>query len=174
MSIGASCQRCDRLNLQCAGAGQRRFIFVEAKQIRGVSVVKALGNPSRELSNSETSLRTALAHSLDPTIPIEMNLLYNFGGFLAEIPCRIGVNTALDRASETLVATLSRYRKGGPKPSPEVLRLHGSSLAALRSCLGDDKTANSGETLCAVQIIMIYQVSRCSFQRFRGLNGMRI
>lgn len=114
--------------------------------------------PSYALSTALTSLATGLSYSIDPTAPIKIQLPWNFGDFLVEVPRRLGCNKALDAASEALVTAYTNFLRGGGSPTPEVLRKNGNALLALRQCLDDPVKAYESETLCSTMILMIIQV----------------
>lgn len=80
------------------------------------------------------------------------------GAFVSEIPRRLGQNAALDAATDALVAAFTPYRAGSRRPTLHILSKHGKALEALRCCLGKPSTAHAPETLCAIQLMMIYQV----------------
>lgn len=134
-----------------------RFKFVEGSQTAIVPRV-AQATPSSAPSNEKSHLTSALITLLDPSVGIEVNLLFNFGGFIIDIPRRLGSNAALDATSDAFVASFTGFRSGRREPDTKVLRLHGKALKALRSCLEERTTAQASETLCAIQLIMIYQV----------------
>ena len=121
--------------------------------------LEAIG-PSRTLSNSLTRLTSAFVDKIDPTADIRIQLPWNFGGFLADIPCRLGTNDALDAASDALVTAYTGFCGGNVGPHPEVLVKHSRALNALRRCLSDPIKAYSSETLCSVMLLLIIQVRR--------------
>lgn len=114
--------------------------------------------PSKALSNKLTNLASMLSDILDPTAPVGYNLLFSFGGFMCDVPTRLGVNEALDATSDAFVAAYVRFRAGRLEPDSQLLRKHGNALKALRSCLEVPSKAQASETLCALQLIMTYQV----------------
>ena len=119
-----------------------------------ISILAPVAAPGNHL----TKLRSALVHIVDPIIPIQISLPWNYGFFLAEIPARLGINEALDKTSSALIASINHYHTKTPEPPLGLLRKHGYAVAALRRCLEDPKLARATETLCAVQLVMIYQV----------------
>lgn len=108
--------------------------------------------------NAQTALTAGLVHALDPEVDLKMNLILNFGGFLAYVPCRLGKNEVLDATVDAFVAAYAHFCTGSMQDDSVVLRKNGVALAALRRGLEDPSTAHSSETLCAVQMMMIYQV----------------
>ena len=110
------------------------------------------------MTNDLTRLTAAFVEGIDPTTDISMQLTWNFGGFLADVPCRLGTNVALDAASDSLVTAYRRFCAGHVSPGPEVLMKHSRALNALRRSLDDPILAYSSETLCSVMILVINQV----------------
>ena len=79
------------------------------------------------------------------------------GDFFSDIPRRLGTNEALDasvRALTTAFPSVYTHRC-----TPEMYRTYGEALRSLRGCLGDPAMAGSVDTLCAVYLVMICQVS---------------
>jgi hypothetical protein len=168
------CSRCRRLGITCAGFGQQRFKFKDEGQrlalaneptttackndisnINGLVIVAA---PSNGLANGLTRLTSAFVSNLDPSTDISIQLTWNFGDFLCDVPPRLGTNEALDAASEALVSSYAYFLAGGVGVTPEVLLKHSKALSALRHCLDDPVKAYSSETLCSIMILMIVQV----------------
>lgn len=114
--------------------------------------------PFYDLSNKLTSLIAAFIGKVSPLIDIRYQLLGNFGGFLEDIPCRLGTSEALDAASDVLVTAHSRFCMGHLEPNSEVLRKYSRALKSLRHSLNDPVQAQSSETLGAVMLLMICQV----------------
>ena len=100
-------------------------------------------------------------------IDISYQLSGNFGGFLLEVPRRLGVNEALDAAAEVLVYGHTRYCMGYRSPNTEMLVKHSRALNALRVCLDDPAQARTSETLCATMILSICEVCRAHAWRRR-------
>ena len=115
--------------------------------------------PPRVLSNKTTSLTSALIGRIEEVIDIRFQLPWNFGGYLRQIPRRLGTSAALDTASDALVASHRDLCMGRRlEPNAEVLDKQTRALAVLRNDLGDDVKARSSETLCAIMVLMITQV----------------
>ena len=105
------------------------------------------------------SLMLALFHRFDTSTDIRFQLTWNFGGFLLEIPRRLGVNKALDAASEALIAAHARFCTGRlDLDDDDLLIQHNRALNALRHELNDEVKAKSSETLAAIMVIMITEV----------------
>lgn len=88
----------------------------------------------------------------------------SFGGFLADVPRHLGVNEALDAATDAFVAPAYSFRSGRRGPEELALRRHAKAINVLRTCLDSQSAAHASETLCAIQLIMIYQVGVKSFR----------
>lgn len=89
---------------------------------------------------------------------IRYQLIWNFGGFLQDVVCRLGTNDALDASSDALVATHKGFCAGYADPSPEQLVKYSRGLYTLRQAISDPGTVHSIETLCAIMILMITEV----------------
>ncbi|KAI9842413.1 MAG: hypothetical protein M1837_007158 [Sclerophora amabilis] len=106
-----------------------------------------------------TKLASALVNRIDPTTDIRYQLVWNFGGYLAYIPSRLGTNPALDAASDALVAAHTSYCSSAHLlPECEHLVKYSHALNVLRDALEDPVKAHSSETLCAIMLLMIVQV----------------
>ena len=111
-------------------------------------------------SSSTTRLAVAVARIVSPTIDLRVQLTWNFGGFLADVPRRLGTNAALDTAASSLTAAYACYAVGQRTANRESLLIYTAAGKALRICLDDPVKAHSSETLCAIMILMIVQVGR--------------
>ena len=80
-----------------------------------------------------------------------------YGAFLKYVPQRLGTNQALDAAVLALANASSCLRTR--ENSTQVLVQYGNALKALRLSLSDPLKAESPETLCAIYLVMICQVS---------------
>jgi Fungal specific transcription factor domain len=108
-----------------------------------------------------TKLASALVYKIDPTTDIRYQLVWNFGGYLADVPRRLGTNPALDAASDALVAAHTDFCSSGrPGSECELLAKHSHALSVLRDALDDPVKAHSSETLCAIMLLMIVQVCK--------------
>lgn len=81
-----------------------------------------------------------------------------YGEFMQDIPRRLGRNAALD-ASVAAMTTAFESIKTRRQPA-EVFAKYAKALSSLRLCLDDPVEAHSPETLCAIWIVVICQVSR--------------
>ena len=106
-------------------------------------------------------LASAFIGRIDPTIEIRYQLLWNFGGYLGDIPRRLGTNQALDAASDALVTAHTNFCSNGYFiPQSDVITKYSEALNALRDTLDDPDKAHSSETLCAIMVLMIVQVGK--------------
>ena len=117
-----------------------------------------LGTPPYQLANQLTRLIAAFASNIDESADIRIQLPWNFGSFLSDVPRRLGTNEALDAASQALVASYVHFIAGEVEATPGVLIKHSNALSALRRCLDDPVKAYSSETLCSTMILLIVQV----------------
>lgn len=79
-----------------------------------------------------------------------------FGGFLKEIPRRLGSNAALDASVNALACVFpSLYTH---QKSPDMYKRYGHALKTLRISLSDPEKAYNSNTLCAIYLIEICQV----------------
>ena len=109
-------------------------------------------------SNDMTRLTGAFVSKISPSVDISHQLVGNFGGFLLEIPKRLGTNAALDAAADVLASAFARYCAGYRNADANILVKHSRSLSALRECLNNPIEARSSETLASVMMLSIYEV----------------
>ena len=102
---------------------------------------------------------SALAERINPKLDIKYQLVWNFGAYLLDVPRRLGVNAALDAAADLLVCSHKYYCGGRNGSDQQLLSKHGRALRLLREEIDDEVRARSTETLCAVMLLMIAQVS---------------
>ena len=115
---------------------------------------------SRAPSNETTLLVNALIAKLKASDDLRYNLSWTYGGFIEDIPRRIGTNQALDAAVAALVTAHSHLGSHqGTFATCQSLVKYSHALKTLRACLDDPVTARKAETLCAVMILLICQVS---------------
>ncbi|KAG8528370.1 uncharacterized protein KY384_007288 [Bacidia gigantensis] len=122
------------------------------------AVVAFAVDPGQRLNNSLTTLTGAFIGTVSPTIDVSYQLAGNFGGFLNEVPKRLGRNEALDAAAEALVAGYKRYRSGFREPNADLLIKHSRALTALHRCIDVPAKAKTPETLCAVMMLPICEL----------------
>jgi hypothetical protein len=174
------CIRCKRLSIPCIGLGQQRFKFQDEGQkfsIVSRSTLPYAANddaiqeipiasltrytpPSvpRTVSNSLTRLSSALIAGISPEIDVRVQLIWNFGPFLEDIPCRLGANESLDAAVEVLLTAHMGFRTPQRQSTELCLGKYSRALKALRYCLADPEKAQSSETLCSTMLLLIYEV----------------
>jgi hypothetical protein len=157
-----------RCKIPCTGGGQQRYKFKEHKVMARstgmrqstvpVSTVRAL---SRSPSNETTTIASAFIFILEVK-----DLRYDiscYGPFLKDIPQRLGSNIALDTSVNVLVSGYSTlYTR---QQSMEALSRYVSALKALRICLNDPSQAWTANTLCAIYLLLIYQVKPSTFNQ---------
>jgi hypothetical protein len=80
-----------------------------------------------------------------------------YGPFLKDLPRRLGHSAALDAAVKVLAASYP-YFYGRVVPR-DVLIKYGKALRTLREALNDPAEIRSPDTLCAIYLISICQVS---------------
>jgi hypothetical protein len=79
-----------------------------------------------------------------------------YGGFLNQIPARLGRNPALDASVGALTTAFpALYTQ---RLLPDAISRYIDALRALRICLQDPATAKSLDTLCAIYLILVCQV----------------
>ncbi|KIW31411.1 uncharacterized protein PV07_03062 [Cladophialophora immunda] len=106
---------------------------------------------SRVPSNETTRLVTAFTDRIKPTLGVQYNLAWTYGDYLNHVPARLGVNEALDSATDTFLAAVATLSDPlGAKSSPVLFEKYGRTLTSLRKCLDDPVKATSPETLCAI------------------------
>lgn len=179
-----ACSRCLRLNIPCVGSGERRFKFKEERRFNKspetdddrqiatkqeareftatAAAVSAAEKAARTIflppSNELTFLTSVFVQTLKPSTDLRYNLVWNYGGFLAEVPQRLGANEALDASVYAVCAAHSSFCLY-KDISVEALTKYSHALRMLRVCLDDPVKASTPETLCAVLMLLICQVS---------------
>jgi len=181
-----TCSRCQRLHISCIGLGKRRYKFVEeakyslvhAEQKSVESDVMLVGRndplPSATLVYSPTNKHTyrvsAFIDKLNPTRGVKYNLAWSFGDYLCDIPGHLGRNEALDAAADALITACDRFPAGYADQPRRFLAKYVEAVRALRLCLDDEQTVTEPETLCAVMLLLICQVSPLSHLHVLGLS----
>ncbi|KAL9012364.1 MAG: hypothetical protein Q9173_002867 [Seirophora scorigena] len=159
-----------RLSIDCVGHGQQRYKFKnQTSELVGARrpALKPkptcnhptwIVQPNRTPCNALSSLTSAFIHRISQDVDIKFQLTWNFGGFLAAIPRRLGTSAALDAATDVLVAAHTGYCGGGITVDPSVLTKYSQALSVLRQDLNDVVKARSSECLCAALVLAIAQV----------------
>lgn len=130
----------------------------EASDSRAVSFIGFTApRTSRSPSNESTILAGALVSALDVK-----DLRYDlttYGVFVLDLPRRLGTNKALDAAAEALAVSHPSLYTG--KQRPEMLATYLNALKELRISLSNPNKLQITDTLCAIYLIIICQVSVC-------------
>lgn len=121
---------------------------------RKVATLTIHASPSNEINRLTSSYLKTIKRTTD----MRYNLVWSLGGYLVDIPARLGRNEALDASVKALVAGHSYYCSR-EKPVDEALTSYSHALRALRNCLDDPAIARTSETLCAAMLMNICQVS---------------
>ena len=92
------------------------------------------------------------------------HLTFNFGVFLHGVPRYLGSNESLDTAADALVAGYDHFRRYGTKAPASVICLgkYSQAVKSLRRSLSTVENACEPATLCAIQIVMVVEVSGTS------------
>ncbi|KAL4769975.1 hypothetical protein BDW60DRAFT_209606 [Aspergillus nidulans var. acristatus] len=161
------CTRCARRKIECVGAGEKRYKFMEEDPavarkrvltrqdepgIRNEVVRRIAVNPI----DSAALLGQRLVAAIKPQTDLRYNLAWAFGGYLVRIPQRLGVNEALDAAVDALVTAHQTFA-ACKEITVSSLTKYSRALSALRRCLDDPLTAGTSETLCAVSVLLLVQ-----------------
>ena len=169
-----SCKRCTRLGLECIGAGQKRFKFVEGHAAAARSSTKSStlsdilsqrSSPDSDIhglfrmpSNESTLLTIALVEKFHITYDLRYHLSWTYGDFLEAIPPRLGTNEALDTATASLLAAHAHLGSSQRHlTSIHTLSKYTTALTTLRRTLNDPVLAAQPETLCAIYLLLISQ-----------------
>jgi hypothetical protein len=112
--------------------------------------------------DSAALLGQRLVAAIKPQTDLRYNLAWAFGGYLVRIPQRLGVNEALDAAVDALVTAHQTFA-ACKEITVSSLTKYSRALSALRRCLDDPLTAGTSETLCAVSVLLLVQVTDHSF-----------
>ena len=145
------------------GSGQQRYKFKHQRGVLALSNNRHdcfdIFQVSRPPSNAQTVLAGGLIDKLKASTDLRYHLSWTYGGYLEDIPQRLGRSEALDAAVEALVCAHSTFAGPGREVSPKSLRKYSNAIATLRVCLDDATQASSADTLCAVSVLMICHVS---------------
>ena len=161
--------------MACVGSGQQRYKFMSHQLDRGQTQGRSalqpdvssgrvvfVGRPA-QLSSTDTDLIAASFVGALHVTDVRYALVY-YGPFFRDIPRRLGSSPVLDSAVKAISAAYPFLHTGCY--SPTALARYGQSLRALRECLNDAAEARTPNTLCAVYLITICQVSMfaCSYR----------
>lgn len=140
------------------GHTRERSSSAEATSDSGSFSLTVNARPSSEL----TVLTSALINAIRPATNLRFNLAWTYGDIFQDLPKRLGRNKALDASISALVNAHSDFCMRRRELSPQTLRAHGEALSTVRVCLDDPSIACQPETLCAVYVLLICQVSSLS------------
>ncbi|KAH7348314.1 hypothetical protein BKA65DRAFT_594168 [Rhexocercosporidium sp. MPI-PUGE-AT-0058] len=147
-----ACSRCARLKINCIGSGQQRYKF--KNQTTALDVVKVQPAPvALPPTNGDTLLLSDFISTLG-VIDVRYDLTY-YGGFLSDLPRRLGTNDALDASVGALAAAYPYVHT--KRLSPDMLSKYGHALKTLRIYLSDPKRAYTPDTLCAIYLMDVCQ-----------------
>jgi hypothetical protein len=110
--------------------------------------------------NETTPLTNALISNLKASHDLRYHLSWTYGGFIEDIPRRLGTNEALDAAVAALLSSHSslNIRRGTGELIPiEAMSKYTHALKTLRITLGNPELAREANTLCAVMLLLICQ-----------------
>lgn len=82
-----------------------------------------------------------------------------YGDFVNDVPSRLGANAALDAVAALFINAHSEVCTGSRQVSVRTISLYSTALASLRTSLGSYESASSTETLCAITLLLLCQVS---------------
>lgn len=109
----------------------------------------------RLLPSNESSLLAQALVSQLTLKDLRYSITQVWGPFIADLPCRMGSNEALDSASATILGlhdTESRCVRDGPTFQP-IIQQYIRAVKAARVILDDPTRAHEAETLCAVFLL---------------------
>ncbi|KAL2826428.1 hypothetical protein BDW59DRAFT_145166 [Aspergillus cavernicola] len=163
------CTRCARRGVECVGAGEKRYKFMEEcpttlpKKRSSKQHVKPAADRKNDLPlitftprNNADLLGRALLAASNPGVDIRYSLSWTYGGYLLLVPRRLGINEGLDATVDALVTTHAEFssRKDVTITS---LKKYSRALNAVRKCLDNPLKAGTSETLCAVSLLLLVQ-----------------
>jgi Fungal Zn(2)-Cys(6) binuclear cluster domain len=172
-----ACSRCRRLKISCIGSGERRYKFELLTDRTFRSKTRQCGSSTSSSDEQYTSGKICYTPSNDLTVlvnaftervklskdaDLRYSLTWAYGGFLVDVPRRLGINAALDAAAKALTTSHLRFITSGSEATPQELSEYSSALNLLRISLDDPAVACSANTLCAVMLLMICQVCNSS------------
>jgi hypothetical protein len=129
---------------------------VKSSQTQAIRVVSQL-SLSRTPSNETTAAISALVSALEfKDLGYDLSC---YGGFLKEIPKRLGTNNALDASVTALTTAFSSMLTHQHTQSVEAVSKYGNALKSLRISLQNPARAGTIDTLCAIYLVMVCQVS---------------
>jgi hypothetical protein len=163
------------------GAGQRRFKFIDESATAEAMAVstadaKEVGagggknfpgalqeySPSasvKAILQAPTNENTTLIKSFVSLLEVSDSryAVRCYGIFMVDLPARLGNNPALDAATSAMVALFpSNFNHYN---TPAAAQEYGTALSAMRNTLNHPNVAKTADTLCAMYLLMVCQVS---------------
>nr|OQO18149.1 hypothetical protein B0A51_15395 [Rachicladosporium sp. CCFEE 5018] len=165
-----ACGRCERLDLTCNGALQKRYKFkqlyasetiVDAARANYTppnndGLIWAISIASSPATAAADSLRLRFLATIVPSTDFKHNLAWSYGPYLQEVPRRLGVSPSMDAAIEALVHAHHDICQQKPV-SVIFVQKYGKALRTLREALQNEEIARRPETLAAVMILLTCQ-----------------
>ena len=150
------CSRCVRLGIPCIGSGQLRYKFMgKSFGDSASSSSEAIVSPATSPSNGLSRLIDGFASMLDVSeVGIDISI---YGPFFEDIPRRLGTNEALDSAAQAFVTSFPCVRTR--EVTGEMYKSCNTAITKLILALNDPEKNRQPETLCAVYMTMIFQVT---------------
>jgi hypothetical protein len=173
-----ACSRCEKLRIECEGAGRQRFRFVNngvsTNKESKTSLVLRTARPTSVPSNETSRLSGALIARLQPDTDICYSLAFSWGLFLHWVPRLIGRLDALDTSIVALLYNHTDYclksrvtNPSEPLVDPVTVSHYNKALREYRIALDDPKTALSIEAFLTAMVLSITQVK--DSQIFNGI-----
>lgn len=153
--------------MPCVGCGQRRYKFKQGRPVAadtptptGLSHTrsqKSSPSPGRVPANAlvrETGAFISLLNITDLRYDVA-----GFGGFLKDLPRRMGRNMALDASVNAFTTLYPVLYSENIHVSPVMLAAYVRALECLRLMLEERVTAQTPETLAAIYLVTVCQAS---------------
>jgi hypothetical protein len=102
-------------------------------------------------------LVASIIQTIKPSVDLKYNLAWSFP-LVEYVPQRLGRSAALDAAAKVVVAAHSSHCINRHRASPSALVEYSRALKQLVLTLDNASTAQSLETLCAINLLLISQV----------------
>lgn len=167
-----ACSRCTRLRIPCIGSGEQRYKFKNQTLSKALQPYSAT-TPASHISsiirvpeNPTTNLLNAYITRLN-VHDIRYDLSC-YGTFLAEVPKRLGRSAALDASVHALtVCSRSVFSRNH---SVDMLKAYVDALNTLRRSICNPATSQDPDTLCAIYLMLVCQVSSVTWLSCRNAN----
>lgn len=132
-------------------------VALEGRPIQHMCIHVAHWTLCASPSNELTALTSAFVRTIKRTTDLRYNLWWSFGSFLEDLPRRLGVDEALDRAVDALTTGHADFCVS-QAPSIVTMSKYSHALRSLRICLDDPVHAQSSNTLAAGMILLVCQM----------------